>query len=105
MYREKSGVRMRKAYYVACGLVYELMFLAVPAHGERVCSDCDRCADRFSALALRDTHACISSGQRFAAVAGYGSGSVFARGLAESAAVHRAPVRCGDSGIRGSLCC
>ncbi|MEI3555920.1 MAG: hypothetical protein V8Q23_03775 [Eubacteriales bacterium] len=37
---------MRKAYYVACGLVYELMFLAVPAHGERVCSDCDRCADR-----------------------------------------------------------
>ncbi|MFR1716063.1 MAG: hypothetical protein ACLSV6_05545 [Butyricicoccus sp.] len=61
---------MRKAYYVACGLVYEMMFLAVPAHGERVCSDCDRCADRFSALALRDTHACVSSGQRFAAVAG-----------------------------------
>ena len=57
------------------------MFLAVPAHGGRVCSDCDRCADRFSALALRDTHACVSFGQRFAAVAGYGSGSAFARGL------------------------
>lgn len=82
-------------------LVYERMFL----HGERVCSDCDRCADRFSALALRDTHACVSSGQRFAAVAGYGSGSAFARGLAGSATVHRAPVRCGDSGIRGALCC
>ena len=93
---------MKKAYYVACGLVYELMFLAVPAHGERVCSDCDRCADRFSALALRDTHVCVSSGQRFAAVAGYGSGSAFARGLAESAVVHRAPVRCGDVEIQES---
>ena len=99
---------MRKAYYVACGLVYEMAFLATLAmvwRTEGMFAAIVIAVPTGFLLSLRDTHACVSSGQRFAAVAGYGSGSAFARGLAESAAVHRAPVRCGDSGIRGALCC
>ena len=100
---------MRKAYYVACGLVYEMAFLAaltVVWRTESVFAAIvialptgfllSRCVTRTPAFRPVKV---------FAAVAGYGSGSAFARGLAESAAVHRAPVRCGDSGIRGALCC
>ena len=95
---------MRKAYYVACGLVYEMAFLAALAVVWRTESVfaaivvavptgflLSRCVTRTPAFRpVKDS--LLWLGTVLAA---------FARGLAESAAVHRAPVRCGDSGIRG----
>ena len=100
---------MRKAYYIACGLVYEMAFLAALAVVWR--TEGVFVAIVIAVLTGFLLSRCVTRTPAFrpvkvfAAVAGYGSGSAFARGLAESAAVHRAPVRCGDSGIRGALCC
>ncbi|MFR4261945.1 MAG: hypothetical protein ACLT14_05665 [Butyricicoccaceae bacterium] len=96
---------MRKAYYVACGLVYEIAFLATLAVVWRTESV-------FAAIVVAVPTGfllsrCVTRTPAFRPVKDSllfaHSGSDAPDG--ESAAVHRAPVRCGDSGIRGALCC
>ena len=92
---------MRKAYCVACVLVYEMAFLAALTVVWRTESV-------FAAIVIAVPTGFLLS--RYVTrtpafrpgKAGYGSGSAFARGLAESAVVHRAPVRCGDVEIQES---